>query len=182
MYRRYCWCSPCATIAMEIESQIYLIRGLKVMLDHDLAELYGVPTHRLNEQVRRNIERFPADFMFPLTNQEFAILISQFAISKKVEGRGGRRKPPLVFTEQGIAMLSSVLHSDRAIEVNIAIMRAFVKMRQALSLNRDLEKKLNEMEARYEGKFKVVFDAIKELMSAHSVPRKRIIGLNKEED
>lgn len=167
---------------MEIESQIYLIRGLKVMLDHDLAELYGVPTHRLNEQVRRNLERFPADFMFLLTNQEFAILISQFAISKKAEGRGGRRKPPLVFTEQGIAMLSSVLHSDRAIEVNIAIMRAFVKMRQALYLNRDLEKKLNEMEARYEGKFKVVFDAIKELMSAHSVPRKRITGLNKKED
>lgn len=92
---------------MEIESQIYLIRGLKAMLDHDLAELYGVPTHRLNEQVRRNLERFPADFIFLLTNQGLAILISQFAISKKAEGRGGRRKPPLAFTEQGIAMLSS---------------------------------------------------------------------------
>jgi hypothetical protein len=163
---------------MEIESQIYLIRGLKVMLDHDLAELYGVPTKRLKEQVRRNHERFPADFMFILTNQELVILRSQFATSRL--DWGGLRYQPMAFTEQGISMLSSVLHSDRVIEVNIAIMRAFVKMRQALSLNRDLEKKLNEMEARYEGKFKVVFDAIKELMSAHAVPRKRIIGLNKK--
>lgn len=164
---------------MEIESQIYLIRGLKVMLDHDLAELYQIPTKRLNEQVKRNLGRFPADFMFSLTNQELAILKSQFATSRL--DWGGRRKATQAFTEQGIAMLSSVLHSDRAIEVNIAIMRAFVKMRQALSLHRDLEKKLNEMEARYEGKFKVVFDAIKELMSAHAVPRKRIIGLKKED-
>ena len=163
---------------MKIESQIYLIRGLKVMLDHDLAELYQIPTKRLNEQVRRNAERFPPDFMFILTNQELAILKSQFATSSL--NWGGRRKPTAAFTEQGIAMLSSVLHSDRAIEVNIAIMRAFVKMRQALSLHQDLEKKLLEMESRSEGKFKVVFDAIKELMSAHSVPRKRVIGLDQE--
>jgi hypothetical protein len=165
---------------MEIESQIYLIRGQKVMLDHDLAELYQIPTKHLKQQVKRNAERFPADFMFSLTNQELAILRSQIVTSRL--NWGGSRYAPIVFTEQGIAMLSSVLHSERAIEVNIAIMRAFVKMRQALSLHRDLEKKLNEMEARYEGKFKVVFDAIKELMSAHSVPRKRIIGLNKDKE
>jgi hypothetical protein len=165
---------------MEIESQIYLIRGLKVMLDHDLAELYQIPTKHLKQQVKRNSERFPSDFMFPLTNQELAILRSQFVTSRL--DWGGTRYAPMAFTEQGIAMLSSVLHSDRAIEVNIAIMRAFVKMRQSLSLHKDLEKKLNEMESRYEGKFKVVFDAIKELMSTHSVPRKRVIGLNKEEE
>jgi hypothetical protein len=109
-----------------IETKIYLVRGQKVMLDRDLAELYQVPTKRLKEQVRRNQKRFPADFMFALSNQELGILRSQFATSSL--GWGGHRIPPFAFTEQGIAMLSSVLQSDRAIHVNIAIMRAFVQL------------------------------------------------------
>ena len=110
--------------------RIYLIRGHKVMIDADLGHLYDVPTYRLNEAVKRNRRRFPADFMFPLNKQEAKSLTSQFAISKK--GRGGRRTLPYAFTEQGVAMLSSVLKSERAIDVNIAIMRAFVKLRQML--------------------------------------------------
>src|SRR3989338_7290082 len=133
---------------INIESKIYLICGEKVMLDSDLAVLYQVPTMRLNEQVRRNIERFPSDFCFLLTKQEFTALISQFAISN--EGRGGRRKLPLVFTEQGIAMLSSVLKSEQAIGVNVAIMRTFVKLRQLINSNQQFEKKLAELEAKYD--------------------------------
>jgi hypothetical protein len=110
--------NPSEIFLENIDSKIYLIRGEKVMLDYDLATLYGVPTMRLNEQVRRNAKRFPPDFMFPLSDHEFGLLISQIAISKK--GRGGRRTPPLAFTEQGVAMLSAVLKSDRAIDVNIA--------------------------------------------------------------
>lgn len=161
-----------------IESKIYLIRGEKVMIDYDLAELYEVPTMRLNEQVKRNIRRFPADFMFRLTEQEFECLISQIAISKK--GRGGRRKPPLVFTEQGVAMLSAVLHSDKAIDANVAIMRAFVRQRQVLNSNYQFEKQLTELEQKCDHKFKLIFNAIRELMSNHYVPRKRIIGLSKK--
>src|ERR1700674_173085 len=111
-----------------IERRIYLIRAQKVMIDTDLAQLYGVPTYRLNEAVKRNRKRFPADFMFQLNNKETESLTSQFAISKK--GRGGRRTVPYAFTEQGVAMLSSVLNSERAIKVNIVIMRAFVQLRQ----------------------------------------------------
>lgn len=118
-----------------IERRIYLIRGLKVMIDEDLSELYGVPTKRLNEQVRRNRKRFPEDFMFQLTREEAEALRSQIATSKT--GRGGRRSLPYVFTEQGVAMLSSILNSERAIEVNIAIMRAFVKLRQMLETNEE---------------------------------------------
>jgi len=163
----------------DIESKIYLVRGEKVMLDQDLATLYEVPTMRLNEQVRRNAKRFPPDFMFPLSDHEFAILISQIAISSG--GWGGRRTPPLVFTEQGVAMLSAVLKSDRAIEVNIAIMRAFVRIRQVLSSNLQLEKKISVLESKYDRKFKVVFTAIRKLMSDQAVPRNRIIGLNESE-
>jgi hypothetical protein len=161
----------------DVESKIYLVRGVKVMLDYDLAALYQVPTMRLNEQVRRNAKRFPGDFMFSLSDQEFGRLISQIAISKG--GRGGRRRPPLAFTEQGVAMLSAVLKSDRAIEVNIAIMRAFVRLREVLSSDIQLEKKVSALEAKYDHKFKIVFIAIRNLMSEHTVPRKRIIGLNK---
>lgn len=146
------------------------------MLDQDLADLYQVPTMRLNEQVKRNIGRFPPDFMFPLSDQEFRILKSQFAISSL--GWGGRRKPPLAFTEQGVSMLSAVLRSERAIHVNIAIMRAFVRLRQVLSSNKEFEKRMSDLESKYDGQFKVVFQAIRELMSAHAIPRKRIIGLN----
>ena len=163
-----------------LESKIYLIRGQKVMLDFDLAELYQVQTIRLNQQVRRNMYRFPEDFMFVLTNQEFINLKSQIVISSS--GWGGRRTPPLAFTEQGISMLSSVLNSRRAIEVNIAIMRTFVQLKLVLTSNSELEKRLSELELQCEGKFTLVFDAIRELMSAHAVPMKRIIGLGKKDE
>jgi hypothetical protein len=164
-----------------IEARILLIRGEKVLLDADLAELYGVSTKRLNEQVRRNIDRFPADFMFQLTREESdnlrfhfgaSSLRSQFATSNA--GRGGRRYNPLAFTEQGVAMLSSVLRSERAVQVNIAIMRAFVKLREMLASHRDLARRLNEMENKYDSQFKVVFNAIRELMKPPEKPRRRI--------
>lgn len=144
------------------------------MLDRHLAELYGVPTMRLNEQVKRNIRRFPGDFMFQLTKEEDEALISQFAISK---GRGGYRKLPFCFTEQGVAMLSSVLHSNRAIDVNIAIMRAFVKFRQILATHKDLTHKLEELERKYEThdkQIKSIFDAIRQLMLPPAKPKHQI--------
>ncbi len=152
-----------------VERRILLIRGQKVMLDADLAELYGVPTKVLNQAVKRNADRFPADFMFQLTRSESEILRSQFVTSN--EGRGGRRYNPLAFTEQGVAMLSSVLRSERAVQVNIAIMRAFVKLREMLASHRHLARKLEEMEKRYDARFKVVFDAIAQLMTP---PDKRL--------
>ncbi len=123
-----------------IAEKIYLIRDEKVMLDSDLAELYEVPTKRLNEQVKRNIRRFPEDFMFQLTKEEFEHLKSQIATSSW----GGRRTMPYVFTEQGVAMLSSVLHSDRAIDINVAIMRTFIKLREMLSTHKDIARKIEE--------------------------------------
>jgi len=156
-----------------IERSILLIRGHKVMLDADLAVLYAVSTKRLNEQVRRNRSRFPGDFMFQLTGEEVRSLRSQFATSKK--GRGGRRYAPLVFTEQGIAMLSTVLNSERAIQVNIEIMRAFVRLREMIATHKDLARKLEALEKKYDAHFKVVFDAIRELM-ARPEPNKRKIG------
>ena len=143
------------------------------MLDSDLARLYRVTTKRLNEQVRRNIARFPGDFMFQLTLEEVESLRSQSATSNK--GRGGRRYAPLVFTEQGIAMLSTVLNSERAIHVNIEIMRAFVRLREMLATHKDLARKLDAMEKKYDAQFKVVFDAIRQLMSSPE-PGKRKIG------
>ena len=131
-----------------IERRIYLIRGQKVMIDVDLAELYGVPTHRLNEQVKRNRKRFPEDFMFRLTELEWDRLISQIVISKI--GRGGRRKLPMVFTEHGISMLSSVLRSDRAALVNIAIMRAFVKLRHAVLAHQGIARRVEKLEGKVE--------------------------------
>ncbi|MGK5082051.1 ORF6N domain-containing protein [Bdellovibrionota bacterium FG-1] len=159
----------------EIESKIFLIRGEKILLGPDLAEVYEVPTKRLSEQVRRNLRRFPLDFMFILTDQEFRNLKSQFATSSSEWG--GSRKPPMAFTEQGVAMLSTVLNSDRAIEVNIAIMRAFVRLRKVLILDKEFENRIAQIERKYDGRFKVVFEAIRELISTRSVPRKRIIGL-----
>lgn len=129
-----------------IERKIYLIRERNVILDKDLAKLYGAPTKRLKEQVKRNIKRFPEDFMFELTMQESEILRSQFATSRW----GGERYLPYAFTEQGVAMLSSVLNSERAIEVNIAIMRAFVKLRKILSTHKELAHKLNQLERKIE--------------------------------
>ncbi len=159
-----------------IEKKILMIRGQKVMLDVDLAAIYGVTTKRLNEQVRRNLRRFPSDFMFQLTSEEAESLRSQFATSK----RGGRRYLPYVFTEQGVAMLSSVLNSERAIEVNILIMRAFVKLREILSTHKDLAKKLEDMEKKYDAQFKVVFDAIRQLMTPPE-PKEKKIGFRVKE-
>ncbi len=155
-----------------IERKIYLIRGHKVMLDSDLAELYKVATKVLIQAVKRNVQRFPPDFMFQLNSQEVISLRSQIVTSKS--GRGGRRYLPYVFTEQGVAMLSSVLNSERSIQVNIAIMRAFVKLRQMLATHKDLAKKLEEMEKKYDAQFKVVFDAIRQLMTPPQSKRRKI--------
>src|SRR5919206_389488 len=147
-----------------IERRIYLIRGQKVMVDFELAELYGVTTSRLNEQVTRNRKRFPKDFMFRLTEDEAESLRSQFAISNT--GRGGRRYLPYAFTEQGVAMLSSVLNSDRAIQVNIAIMRAFVRLRQMLETNEELNRKFAAVIRKlstHDKYFRIVFDELKKL-------------------
>jgi hypothetical protein len=155
-----------------IERRILLVRGQKVMLDADLAELYEVETKELNQAVKRNLERFPEDFMFRLTDDEAAALRSQSVTSN--EGRGGRRYHPYAFTEQGVAMLSSVLRSPRAVQVNIAIMRAFVKLREILASHRDLARRLEEMESKYDVQFRAVFDAIRELMKPPEKPRRRI--------
>jgi hypothetical protein len=162
-----------------IEHRIYLIRGQKVMLDFHLAALYGVSVKRLKEQVRRNLQRFPADFMFELSDEEYQGLRSQIATSKT--GRGGRRYLPYAFTEQGVAMLSSVLRSDRAIQVNIAIMRAFVRLREIMATHKDLARKLEELEKKYDKQFAVVFEAIKQLMTPPEPPPKRRIGFVVEE-
>lgn len=152
-----------------VQNKIYLIRGKKVMFDKDLAQLYGTETFRLNEQVKRNSKRFPSDFMFQLTKKEFDNLISQFAISKW----GGTRKLPYVFTEQGVAMLSSVLNSERAIEVNIQIMRVFTRLREMMITHKDLAHKLEGMERQlnnHEKKIVLIFDAIKRLLMEKEEP------------
>jgi hypothetical protein len=161
-----------------IERSIVLLRSHRVMLDSDLAALYGVTTKRLNERVRRNRSRFPDDFMFRLTAEEIGFLRSQTATSNP--GRGGRRYAPYAFTEQGVAMLSTVLNSERAIRVNIEIMRAFVRLRQILASNSQLARKLDALEKKYDAQFKVVFDAIRQLMAAPE-PKKRKIGFLVEE-
>jgi hypothetical protein len=144
------------------------------MLDQDLAELYQVETKALVQAVQRNAKRFPRDFMFQLSFQEFTALRSQIVTSK---GRGGRRTAPYVFTEHGVAMLSSVLRSERAVEINIEIVRAFVKLRQLVVSNAELANRLNHLEQKYDSQFKVVFDAIRKLMSdTTQVPPKRRIG------
>ncbi|MBM3249316.1 MAG: ORF6N domain-containing protein [Candidatus Omnitrophica bacterium] len=149
--------------AEAVATKIIEVRGKRVMLDRDLAKLYGVSTKRLNEQVRRNIKRFPSDFMYQLTMQEVTILRSQFATSRW----GGRRYLPYVFTQEGVAMLSSVLNNERAIQVNIQIMRAFVKLKELLLSHKDLAIKIEELERRYadhDVKIRVIFDAIKQLL------------------
>jgi len=155
-----------------IQNLIYLIRDQKVMLDQDIAKLYGVETKRLNEQVKRNKDRFPSDFMFQLTKEEFTILKSQIATSSW----GGRRTSPYAFTEQGIAMLSSILQSSRAIEVNIAIMRTFVQLRSILVSNEELHNMLKTLERKYDKQFKVIFDVIREIMHPRIPLKKRQIG------
>ena len=156
----------------KIEQRIFLVRGQKVMLDADLAELYRVPTKSLNLAVKRNADRFPEDFMFQLTDDDVAGLRFHFETSKR--GRGGRRYAPYAFTEQGVAMLSSVLRSARAVQVNIAIMRTFVRLREMLLSNAELARKLAALENKYDAQFKVVFDAIRELMLPPDPPRRKI--------
>jgi hypothetical protein len=157
-----------------IEQAILLVRGNKIMLDGALAALYGVPVKRLNEQVKRNLRRFPGDFMFQLTVEEHNALRSQFATLKGARGKH-RKYLPLAFTEQGVAMLSSVLHSDHAVDVNIQIMRAFVRLREYLATHQDLARKLDALERKHEVKFEIVFEAIRQL-SAPPPARRRPIG------
>ena len=158
-----------------IENKIYLIRGHKVMLDRDLAQLYDVETRALNQAVNRNIERFPADFMLTLTRDEIRN-ISQIVICSKIK----HAKNVYAFTEQGVAMLAGVLNSPRAIQVNIAIMRAFVRLRRLLATNADLARKLEAIEEKYDGQFRVVFDAIRALMQEPK-KSKRTIGFTAKE-
>ena len=161
-----------------IEKAILLIRGQKIMLDADLAELYGVETKVLVQAVKRNLERFPEDFMFQLSQEEFAILRSQTVTSSDW---GGRRYRPYAFTEQGVAMLSSVLRSQRAIQVNIEIMRAFIRLRQMLTSHVELARKLDALEKKYDAQFKQVFEAIRQLM-APPEPKRRPIGFRKGDE
>ncbi len=160
--------------AERIENSILLIRKEKVILDEDLAFLYGVSTKVLIQAVKRNIDRFPPDFMFQLGKEEFAFLRSQIVTSKRKSARRGRRYPPYAFTEEGVAMLSSVLNSPRAVKVNIEIMRAFVRLRKILSSHAELAHKLEALERKYDSQFKVVFDTIRQLMAPKEAPKKRI--------
>ena len=153
-----------------------MVRSQKVILDADLAELYAVETKVLVQAVKRNLERFPQDFMFQLSQEEFALLRSQSVTSSDW---GGRRYPPYAFTEQGVAMLSSILRSPRAIQVNIQIMRTFIRLRRMLASHAELARKLEALEKKYDAKFRVVFDAIRQL-TAPPEPKRRRIGFRKE--
>lgn len=168
-------------ISRSIENCIFIIRGHKVMLDFHLAELYRISTKRLKEQVRRNLNRFPDDFMFELTVEEFELLRSQIATSKP--GRGGRRYLPFAFTEQGVAMLSTVLNSERAIQVNTAIMRTFVKLREIVSTHKEFAHKLELLERRikkHDEEIHSIFEAIRELMTPPE-PERKPLGFRVEE-
>lgn len=159
-----------------IATKILLIRGKRVMLDRDLAELYEVDTRQLTRQVRRNIDRFPEDFAFQLTRAELQNLMCQIGTSSW----GGSRKLPYVFTEQGVAMLSGVLRSKRAIRVNIQIMRAFIQLKRMLLTNVDLRRKIEEIEKKYDKQFAIVFQAIKQLLEPPPAPAKRPIGFYRD--
>jgi hypothetical protein len=195
--------APDMVLPEHIESRILLLRGQRVMLAEDLAALYEVEVKVLNQAVRRNADRFPADFMFQLTGDEVANLRSQFVTSSCENsaaalksqsvisnggednphpGHGGRRYLPYAFTEQGVAMLSSVLRSPRAILVNVEIMRAFVHLRRMLGSNADLAWKLAALEKKYDGQFKVVFDAIRALMTPPDAKKKRAVGFGPPEE
>jgi hypothetical protein len=162
---------PLARRAPSLDSRILTLRGARVLLDADLATLYGVPTKVLIQAVKRNAARFPADFMFQLAQDEALNLRSQFVTSSRW---GGRRHLPYAFTEQGVAMLSSVLKSSRAAQVNVEIMRAFVRLRRLTVAHEDLSCRLDELEGRYDSQFKVVFDAIRALMTPPEAPKRRI--------
>ena len=163
---------PGPLVAEAIAGRIVMLRGERVLLDADLAELYGVETKTLNRAVKRHLDRFPRDFMLQLTGEEAGNLRYQIGTSSW----GGRRFLPHAFTEQGVAMLSSVLHSKRAVMVNVEIMRAFVRLRRILATHADLARKLEALEKRYDAQFKAVFDAIRELMAPPEPPKKRRIG------
>ena len=154
-----------------IQQRIFFVRGDRVMLDKDLALLYGVKPIRLREQVKRNIKRFPEDFMFQLNEQEINQMVSQNAIPSRKHLGGSQ---PYVFTEQGVAMLSTVLNSETAVQANIAIMRAFVRLRRILASHADLARKLDSLEKKYDAQFRIVFDAIRELMTPPAKPRRKI--------
>jgi hypothetical protein len=157
----------------QVERRIMLVRGQKVMLDSDLAALYAVQTGQLVRAVKRNADRFPADFAFQLTRKEFTDLKCQIGISSQW---GGRRTPPYAFTEQGVAMLSSVLRSKRAVRVNIEIMRTFVRLRCILAEHKELAKALKEMEGKYDAQFRVVFDILDKLTAPAAGPKRRRMG------
>lgn len=164
-------------VPAELERRIHVIRGQKILLDRDLADLYGVLTGNLNLAVRRNQERFPADFMFQLTREEHDFLLLQSAIAKPADRRGGRRTLPYAFTQEGVAMLSSVLNSERAVQVNIAIMRVFVKMRELVAANQELGQKIEALERKYENhddEIRVIFDAIRQLLEPPATPKRPI--------
>ena len=154
-----------------IEKVIFLIRGLKVMIDADLASLYCVPTKALNQAVTRNLKRFPLDFMFHLSKEEKDELVTNCDRLQQLKHSSAL---PIAFTEQGVAMLSSVLNSERAIEVNIQIMRAFTQLRKMLSTHKDLKRKIESMEKKYDQQFQIVFEAIKQLLSEEDKPKKKI--------
>ena len=160
----------------QIEKAILVIRDHRVLLDSDLARIYGVSTKQLNQQVKRNLQRFPEDFMFQLTEIESESLKSQYATSNSY---GGRRTSPYVFTEHGTVMLASILNSSVAVSASIQVVRAFIGLRKMLSLQADLSRKLDLLERRYDYQFKVVFDAIRELTLIPEQPRKRI-GINQD--
>jgi hypothetical protein len=164
------------TVQKSIENKIYFLRKQRIMLSTDLAELYGVEPRVLVQAVKRNIDRFPSDFMFRLNLHEVTNLKSQIVISSW----GGKRFIPYAFTEQGVAMLSSVLRSKRAVQVNIEIMRAFVRLREMIASHKELAQRLDELERKYDAQFKSVFDAIRQLMTPEA-PSKRRIGFSKEE-
>lgn len=158
-----------------ISQKIFFVRGTKVMLDADLSRLYGVETKNLNKAVKRNASRFPIDFMFQLSSKELQFLRFQIGTSNRM--RGGRRYAPYAFTEQGIAMLSSVLHSSRAVQVNVAIMRTFVRLREMLRTHEELRRKIDAMEKRYDARFQTVFEAIRQMLET-PIPAKKPIGFH----
>jgi len=158
-----------------ISQKIFFVRGTRVMLDADLARLYGVATKNLNKAVKRNASRFPSDFMFQLSPKELHSLGFQSGTSKP--GRGGRRYVPYAFTEQGVAMLSSVLRSSRAVQVNVAIMRTFVRLREMLITHEELRRKIDAMEKRYDARFQAVFETIRQMLET-PIPAKKPIGFH----
>jgi hypothetical protein len=167
-------------LSIQVERRILLIRGQKVLLDADLAQLYGISTSRFNQAIKRNLDRFPEDFLFQLNGEEVNSLRSQIVILKT--GRGQHRKyRPYAFTEHGAIMAATVLNSARAIAMSVEVVRAFVRLRELLLSNAELSRKLDELESKYDEQFRVVFDAIRQLMSKEEMPKRRI-GFNEGEE